>query len=107
MSGARLPYDTGRFPAVRPRRNRRDPWSRRLVAETRLSVDDLIWPVFVHEHDSPAPVPSMPGVCRRSIAGFVEAAARARESRYSGGRRLPRHAGGPQIAGRRGSRQPR
>ena len=39
----------GRYPTTRLRRNRREDWSRRLVAETRLSVDDLIWPVFVQE----------------------------------------------------------
>ncbi|MHA1574177.1 MAG: porphobilinogen synthase, partial [Alphaproteobacteria bacterium] len=38
---------TGTFPNVRMRRNRRSKWSRRLVAEHRLSVDDLIWPLFV------------------------------------------------------------
>ena len=79
MTGARLPFDTGRYPAARPRRNRREPWSRRLVAETRLSVDDLIWPVFVHEGDSPAPVPSMPGAARQSITSLVDAAGRARD----------------------------
>ena len=79
MTGARLPFDIGRYPATRPRRNRREPWSRRLVAETRLSVDDLIWPVFVHEGDSPAPVPSMPGAARQSISSLVDAAGRARD----------------------------
>ncbi len=78
MSGPRVPFDPGRFPAVRPRRNRRDPWSRRLVAETRLSVDDLIWPVFVHDAADPAPIPSMPGAIRQSIASLVDAAGRAR-----------------------------
>ena len=77
MSGPRLPADPGRYPTTRPRRNRRDDWSRRLVAETRLTVDDLIWPVFVHEHALPEPVPSMPGVERLSIAGLVEAAGEA------------------------------
>ena len=77
MTGPRLPSDPGRYPRTRPRRNRRDDWSRRLVGETRLSVDDLIWPVFVHEHDRPEPVPSMPGVERLSIAGLVEAAKEA------------------------------
>ena len=79
MSGERVPSDPGRFPTTRPRRNRREPWSRRLVAETRLSVDDLIWPVFVHEAERPAPVSSMPGVERQSIASLVDAAARARD----------------------------
>ena len=39
----------GRYPTTRLRRNRREAWSRRLVAEHKLSVDDLIWPVFVQE----------------------------------------------------------
>ena len=37
----------GRYPQTRLRRNRRDPWSRRLVAETVLTPGDLIWTVFV------------------------------------------------------------
>src|SRR3546814_16999767 len=44
---------TAGFPTTRMRRNRRTDWSRRLVAETRFSVDDLIWPVFVHAGDEP------------------------------------------------------
>ena len=45
---------------TRLRRNRREDWSRRLVAETRLSVDDLIWPVFVQEGtNARTPVASM------------------------------------------------
>ena len=79
MSGARLPFDIGRYPACRPRRNRRDEWSRRLVAETRLAVDDLIWPVFVHDGADPAPIPSMPGIVRHSLASLADAAGRARE----------------------------
>jgi porphobilinogen synthase len=56
------------FPSTRLRRNRRDAWSRRLVAEARLNVADLIWPVFVLDgRDRREPVPSMPGVERRSI----------------------------------------
>ncbi|HJN21961.1 MAG: porphobilinogen synthase [Alphaproteobacteria bacterium] len=77
MPGPRLPAYLGRYPNTRLRRNRRDDWSRRLVSQTRLSIDDLIWPVFVHELDSPAPVPSMPGVERLSVAGLVEAAGEA------------------------------
>jgi porphobilinogen synthase len=50
------------------RRNRRDGWTRRLVAETRLSVDDLIWPVFVIEGSRlTTPVESMPGVSRVTV----------------------------------------
>ena len=70
----------GRFPTTRLRRNRRHGWSRRLVAEHRLSVDDLIWPVFVQEGRSVrTPIPSMPGVERLSIDLVVEAAAEAQQ----------------------------
>jgi porphobilinogen synthase len=55
------------FPARRLRRLRRTPALRRLVAETRLSVDDLVAPLFVREGiESPAPVPSMPGVVQHT-----------------------------------------
>jgi porphobilinogen synthase len=55
------------------RRLRRYDWSRRLVAESRLSVDDLIWPLFVHEgRDRREPVALMPGVERLSIDLLVE-----------------------------------
>lgn len=68
----------GRFPAVRMRRNRQADWSRRLVAEHRLSADDLIWPLFVIEgQQARQPVPSMPGVERLSIDLCVEAARQA------------------------------
>ena len=50
--------------AIRPRRNRRSEWSRRMVRENVLSTDDLIWPIFVHEGPGNAPIPSMPGVER-------------------------------------------
>ncbi len=66
------------FPSVRLRRVRRWDWSRRLVREQRLSVDDLIWPVFVQEgHGVRTPIPSMPGVERLSIDLLVDAARRA------------------------------
>ena len=62
------------FPRTRMRRNRRDDWSRRLVAETRLSVDDLIWPLFVVEGSGVRQeVASMPGVFRLSIDLLAEA----------------------------------
>ena len=56
------------FPGNRLRRNRRDDFSRRLVREHRLSVDDLILPVFIQEGVCACvPVPSMPGVERLSL----------------------------------------
>jgi len=55
------------FPEHRPRRLRRTPALRRLVAEARLSVDDLVAPLFVKEGiDAPEPVVSMPGVLQHS-----------------------------------------
>ncbi len=58
----------GKFPARRMRRARRDDFSRRLVRESRLHVDDLILPVFVREGARVTePVASMPGVVRRSV----------------------------------------
>ena len=58
----------GRFPQSRPRRNRHDTWTRRLVAEHRLAVDDLIWPVFVRDgRDMLEDVSSMPGVQRATL----------------------------------------
>lgn len=55
------------FPYARPRRNRKDDFSRRLVREHHLSVDDLIYPVFVQEGENLLqPIPSMPGQVRYS-----------------------------------------
>ncbi len=70
----------GRFPSTRLRRNRVDPSTRRLVAENHLSVDDLIWPVFVTEGErAESEISSMPGVKRVSLdrlAAHVAPAAR-------------------------------
>ena len=61
-------FNNGRYPATRMRRMRRDDFSRRLMRETRLSCDDLIYPVFVLEGEQQREaVPSMPGVERLSI----------------------------------------
>ncbi len=63
------------FPLSRLRRNRRDDFTRRLVRETRLSVDDLIYPVFVLEgRNQREAVASMPGVERLSIDLLLEEA---------------------------------
>jgi porphobilinogen synthase len=68
------------FPSTRMRRNRAHPWIRRMVAETRLSVDDLIWPVFVVEGSGERqPIASMPGVDRLSIDLLSDEVARARD----------------------------
>ena len=67
------------YPHTRLRRNRRDAWSRRLVAETVLTANDLIWPVFVHAEGHKQPVPSMPEVFRLPIPALVDAAGEAAE----------------------------
>ncbi|HYG06160.1 MAG TPA: porphobilinogen synthase [Stenotrophomonas sp.] len=54
-------------PHYRPRRMRRDEFSRRLMREHTLTTDDLIYPVFVHDLPGRTPVASMPGVERLSI----------------------------------------
>jgi porphobilinogen synthase len=59
---------TGRFPATRLRRNRHDAWTRRMVAENAVTVNDMIWPIFVIEGAGQVvPVASMPGVCRVTL----------------------------------------
>ena len=66
------------FPRSRPRRLRRAPWIRAMVAEHRLAPADLIWPCFVVEgEETEEPVASMPGVARLGIARLVKAAERA------------------------------
>ncbi|MEM7619628.1 MAG: porphobilinogen synthase [Pseudomonadota bacterium] len=63
------------FPAVRMRRTRQNEWSRRLVQETVLSVNDLIWPLFIVEGTNvKTPIDSMPGVDRLSPDLCVKAA---------------------------------
>tara|TARA_X000000368_G_scaffold321937_1_gene259062 strand:- start:7 stop:996 length:990 start_codon:yes stop_codon:yes gene_type:complete len=58
----------GKYPSVRLRRNRKFDWSRRLVAENNLTVDDLILPIFVSEGKNKIePIKSMPGINRYSI----------------------------------------
>lgn len=68
------------FPANRPRRLRQSGAFRDLVRETSLGCGDLIWPIFVVDGDTVTqPVPSMPGVLRRSVDLCVEAAREARD----------------------------
>ncbi|WP_390882404.1 porphobilinogen synthase [Halomonas saccharevitans] len=68
------------FPTSRPRRMRRDDFSRRLMREHTLTAADLIWPVFVLEGEGQREaVPSMPGVERLSIDLLIEEAREAHE----------------------------
>ncbi len=74
----------GGFPFTRMRRMRRDDFSRRLMRETTLTPDDLIYPVFVLEGKGQRePVASMPGVERLSIDQLV------REAQYVAGLGVP------------------
>src|SRR3546814_8626435 len=69
------------YPYLRPRRMRRDEFSRRLMRESVLTADDLVYPVFVHEAAGRAAVPSMPGVERLSIDELLRVAETASELR--------------------------
>jgi porphobilinogen synthase len=71
------PQQLGAFPTTRLRRLRRHDWLRRAVAETVLTPADLIWPIFVHDHEAALPVPSMPGVERLPVEGVLRAAEEA------------------------------
>jgi porphobilinogen synthase len=64
---------------VRPRRMRRDAFSRRLMREHVLTTNDLIYPVFVHEEQGRAPVGAMPGVERLSIDELLRVGEQALE----------------------------
>jgi len=69
---------TGRFPATRMRRMRRDDFSRRLMRESVLTADDFIYPVFVLEGQGRVEkVASMPGVERQSLDILLKTAERA------------------------------
>jgi porphobilinogen synthase len=64
--------------AIRPRRNRKAEWARRLVRENVLTTDDLIWPMFVVDgQNTRTPVASMPGVDRLTVDQAVRDAERA------------------------------
>ena len=67
------------YPHTRLRRMRADDFSRRLMRESRLTVDDLILPVFVHEQSGRVAIESMPGVERLSIDELLRCAERATE----------------------------
>jgi porphobilinogen synthase len=68
----------GAFPATRLRRNRRDAWTRALVAENALTPANLIWPIFLTAgEDRRDEVPSMPGIFRVSVDRAAEHVAEA------------------------------
>ena len=70
---------TPQFPGTRMRRNRRSDWVRRLNRESKLTPDDLIWPIFVQEGQGVrSAIPSMPGIERLSIDLVVKAVGEAK-----------------------------
>ncbi|TDE34598.1 porphobilinogen synthase [Actinomadura sp. 6K520] len=76
---------SAQFPVARPRRLRRTPALRRLVAETRLAPADLVLPMFVKEGIAePQPVTSMPGVYQHTRDSLRKAAHEAVEAGVSG-----------------------
>jgi porphobilinogen synthase len=74
VSAAKYKFDL----KIRPRRNRKAEWSRRLVRENALTTDDLIWPLFICEGaKTREPIASMPGIERLSVDEAVREAERA------------------------------
>jgi porphobilinogen synthase len=72
------PFTQAPFPATRLRRTRRTEALRALVQEVTLSPADFIWPIFVRDGEGiEEPVPSMPGVVRRSVDKVAQAAREA------------------------------
>jgi porphobilinogen synthase len=69
-----MPIYTGDYPMTRPRRLRKDDFSRRLVREYRLTTDDLIFPIFVIEGDNRQAITSMPGIELLSIHELLKEA---------------------------------
>ncbi|GAA4079943.1 MULTISPECIES: porphobilinogen synthase [Actinomadura] len=76
---------SAQFPVARPRRLRRTPALRRMVAEHRLAPADLVLPMFVKEGvTEPQPVPSMPGVVQHTRDSLRKAAHEAAEAGVGG-----------------------
>ncbi len=70
-------FARGPYPATRMRRPRRQDWSRRLVRENTLSVNDLIWPLFIHAGNGTEEIDSLPGVQRLDLDSLRKNAALA------------------------------
>ena len=70
-----MPFESGEFPRTRLRRMRRDEFSRRLMRESSLSADNLIYPMFVVDGSSRRePIASMPGIERVTVDELVREA---------------------------------
>jgi porphobilinogen synthase len=71
------------YPQKRLRRFRQNQWVRELVQESRLSVKDLIWPIFVREESITSSIPLMPGIERFDLKTLVKAVEKAYEKGIS------------------------
>ena len=95
------------YPATRLRRLRASESTRRLTREHRLSVDDLIFPMFVLEEDGARQaIPSMPGIERLGIQPLVEEAKQAQQLGIPAIAPVSRGRPGQEIPPRRGSLEP-
>ena len=65
-----------KFPYTRMRRARSQVWSRQLIRDVRLSPQDLIWPVFIHQESSSMPIAAMDHVCRMGVDQVIKQAER-------------------------------
>ena len=79
MSNNYINVSSPSYPNTRMRRNRQTNWSRRLIEENRLSVNDLILPIFITDGDKKTVINSMPGVYRIPITQIIEAVQEAKE----------------------------
>ena len=92
---------------VRPRRNRKAEWARRMVRENVLTTDDLIWPLFLIDgNNKREQIASMPGVERLSVDQAVREAERAMKLDDPLPRAVSLHRPVPARRGRLGSDQP-
>ena len=79
MSNNYINIASSSYPSTRMRRNRRTNWSRRLIEENRLSVNDLILPIFITDGHKKTVINSMPGVYRTPITQIIETVQEAKE----------------------------
>ena len=80
MKATKYTLAQGQYPQVRMRRNRSSAWRRAMVAESHLTVHDLVWPVFIQEgKQKRTPVDSMPGVFRSTVDGLIPQVYEAQE----------------------------
>lgn len=73
-----MAFISSEFPQSRLRRNRQDAWCRDLVAETHLSVKDLVLPLYIREKNVAREIGAMPGVFRHTLEELVDVCQKAK-----------------------------